>query len=467
MLRRARTASTGQRVATRAALGSLIAALFVLFGFARQGLAQVLSDVGYVGPTHGGLSAPTGEKPESKLWFAGGYWWADLYNPEVRQHHIYRFDPETHEWYDTGTALDTRPSSRSDVLWDAETQRLYVVSHVFSTSAAPTSAASNWGYLYRFSYDRGLLRYLPDDGFPVPVTRGKSETLTLAKDSIGRLWVTYVESRQVMVNHSEDGDMRWGEPHPLRTQNSGALSDDDIAAVISFGGDRIGVAWSNQRRSTMYFAVHLDSALPGEWAEETIIAERNMADDHINLKADRAGRVYLASKTSDEGEAPLVVLYVRDLAGVWTVHPFGTGADHHTRPIVLLDEERQRLHMFAASPESGGLIYYKQTALEAIQFPSGPGRVILQNAVDYRINNVTSTKQSVDQASGILILASGSTNRYFFNYITLDESSSLFTPMPEIATAIPLTPDQATPARATPIQSPPAGQAPGLAPSLP
>lgn len=439
----------------------------MLSGLARQGMAQVLSDVGYIGPTHGGLSAPTGEKPESKLWFANGYWWADLYNPEVQRHHIYRFDPETYEWYDTGAALDPRPSSRSDVLWDAETQRLYVVSHVFSTSAAPTSAESNWGYLYRFSYDRALLKFLPDDGFPVPVTRGKSEALTLAKDSRGRLWVAYVESRQVMVNHSEDDDTRWSEPRPLRTQNSGALSGDDIAAVISFGGDRIGIAWSNQRQSAMYFAVHLDSAPPGEWAEETIIAEPNMADDHINLKSDSAGRVYLASKTSDKGEAPLAVLYVRDLDGVWTVHPFGTGADHHTRPIVLVDEERQRLHMFAASPESGGLVYYKQTALDAIQFPAGPGRVVLQNAVDNRINNVTSTKQSVDQASGILILASGSTNRYFFNYIPLDESPFPFTPMPGVSTPAPSVLDQAAPARGTPIQSPPAGQAPGLAPSLP
>lgn len=439
----------------------------MLFGLVRQGMAQVLSDVGYIGPTHGGLSAPTGEKPENKLWFANGYWWADLYNPETQRHHIYRFDLETYEWFDTGTALDARPSSRSDILWDAETQHLYVVSHVFSTSAAPTPAESNWGYLYRFSYDRALLKYLPDDGFPVPVTRGKSETLTLAEDSTGRLWVAYVESRQVMVNHSEGGDTHWGEPHPLGTQNSVALSKDDIAAIISFKGDRIGIAWSNQRQSAMYFAVHLDSAPPGEWIEETIIAERNMADDHINLKSDSAGRIFLASKTSDKGEAPLAVLYARDLNGAWTVHPFGTGADHHTRPIVLVDEERQRLHMFAASPESGGLIYYKQTALDPIQFPAGPGKVVLQNAVDNRINNVTSTRQTVGQASGILILASGSTNRYFFNYIPLDESLFPFTPMPGAATRVPSAPDQAAPARGFPIKSPPAGQIPGRAPSLP
>jgi len=415
------------------------------------GSAQAPSDVGYIGPSHGGLSAPTGEKPESKLWYAGGFWWADLFNPEVGRHQIYRFDRETYQWIDTGTPLDTRASSRSDVLWDPGTGRLYVVSHVFTTSAAPTAADTNWGYLFRYHYDPGILRFLPDEGFPVAVTRGKAEALTLAKDSVGTLWVAYVENRQVMVNHSESNDATWGVPRPLPTPNSGALSSDDIAAVVSFGADRIGIAWSAQRQSTMYFAVHQDGTPADQWTQEIIISEPEIADDHINLKADSAGRVYLASKTSDTHESPLVVLYVRSAQGVWRMYPFGTGFDGHTRPIVLIDEAQGQLHMFAAAPETGGRIYYKRAPLNAIAFSSGPGELVLQNAVDGRLNNVTSTKQSVDASSGLLILASGSTNRYFFNFFPL-------TPARAPALAPPLS---------TPVQSAPAGDAPGLAPGLP
>lgn len=171
--------------------------------------------------------------------------------------------------------------------------------------------------------------------------------------------------------------------------------------------------------STMYFAVHVDGAPPDEWTEEVVITELNIVDDHINLKADSEGRVYLASKTSEKRERPLAVLYVRSPEGAWSVHPFGTGRDGHTRPIVLLDEEQRRVHMFAAAPERGGVIYHKQTSLDAIDFPPGSGDLVLQNLVDGRINNVTSTKQSIDESSGILILASGSTNRYFFNYLNL------------------------------------------------
>lgn len=418
MIRRANAVAWRQRALSRVALLSLSVTFTLAFGFSLA-QAQSPSDTGYIGPSHGGLSSPTGEKPESKLWYVGGYWWADLVNPEVQQHHIYRFDRDTYEWIDTGVALDDRPTARSDVLWDAESERLYVVSHVFSTNAAPTSAESNWGYLYRYRYDAAILQFLLDDGFPVPVTRGKSETLTIAKDSTNRLWVAYVEGRQVMFNYSDGDDRVWGEPRVLPTQNAGALSVDDIAAIVSFGGDRIGIAWSDQRMSTMYFAVHVDGAPLDEWSEEVIINELDAVDDHINLKAESEGRVFLASKTSEKRERPLAVLYVRAVDGRWSVYPFGTGRDGHTRPIVLLDEDQRRVHMFAAAPESGGVIYHKQTSLDAIDFPPGAGELVVQNLVDGRINNVTSTKQSVDRTSGILLLASGSTNRYFFNYLPL------------------------------------------------
>jgi len=418
MIRRASAAPGKQRIFTRVALIGLWTALALVFSPAALE-AQSPSDTGYVGPSHGGLSAPTGEKPESKVWYVGDHWWADLVNPEVQRHQIYRFDRDTFEWIDTGVALDPRPNARSDVLWDEQSGRLYVVSHIFTTNATPTSASTNWAFLYRYQYDAALLQFLPDDGFPVPVTRGKSEALTIAKDSTGRLWVAYVEGRRVMFNHSEGDDRVWGEPRALLTLNAGALSIDDIAAVVSFGGDHIGIAWSDQRMSTMYFAVHVDGAPPDEWTEEVVIAEQDIVDDHINLKADGEGRVYLASKTSEKREQPLAVLYVRSPDGVWSMYPFGIGHDGHTRPIVLLDEEQRRLHMFAAAPESGGAIYHKQTSLDAIEFLPGAGQVVLQNLVDRRINNVTSTKQSVNQSSGILILASGSTNRYFFNLLPL------------------------------------------------
>lgn len=424
------------RLARLGGFCSLIVLLAALAGIPQQTGAQMLSDIGYIGPSHGGLSAPTGEKPESKLWYHGGYWWANLYNSEAQEHRIYRFDPATYEWIDTGTPLDRRNSTKADILWDEATGKLYVVSHVFSTDAAPTLAESNWGILLRYSYDPAILRYILDDGFPVYVTKGKSETLTIAKDSTGQLWVAYVESRQVMFNNSQGDDRLWGEPRVLPVPNAVALSSDDIAAVTSFGGSQIGIAWSHQRHSAMYFAVHADGMPDDVWIQETIVAQPYFADDHLNFATDRTGRVFLASKTSAFRDAPLVVLYVREPGGRWDVYSFGIGYDGHTRPIVVIDEEQERVHMFAAAPETGGLIYHKQSDLNAIAFPPGQGEVVLYNAIDTRLNNVTSTKQNVDLSTGLLILASGYSNRYFFNYFTLTEPPPVVVPEPA-ATVLP------------------------------
>ena len=417
MIRGAKVTVTEIRTLLRVVL--VIGILVLSLAVALPAVAQGPADTGYVGPSHGGVSSPTAEKPESKVWYVGGYWWADMVNPEVKRHHIYRFDHETFEWIDTGVELDDRRNARSDILWDEDSERLYVVSHVFTTKAAPTPAESNWGRLYRYSYDAAIQQYILDDGFPVPVTRGKSETLTIAKDTTGRLWVAYAENRQVMFNHSLDNDLTWAEPQVLPTENAGALDIDDIAAIVSFD-NKIGIAWSDQRHSAVFFAYHEDGAPPDEWTEETVIAEPGIADDHINLTADSAGRVYFASKTSEKRERPLAVLYVRDTDGTWTMHPFGTGRDSHTRPIILIDEEQGLLHMFAAAPERGGMIYYKQTALDNIDFSPGTGELVLRNLVDGRINNVTSTKQSVNRSTGIMIVASGTTNRYYFNYFPPD-----------------------------------------------
>lgn len=416
----AQVSALEQRGPSRAVLALGTVVMILMIGV-HPSVAQGPSDMGFVGPSHGGISAPTAEKPESKLWYVGGHWWADMVNSEVDRHHIYRLDNETLEWIDTGVELDTRRNARADAMWDPQSERLYVVSHIFSTRAAPTSAESNWGLLFRYSYDAGIRQFILDDGFPVPVTRGKSETLTIAKDSTGRLWVTYTENRRVMFNHSLENDLTWAEPQELTTDNANALDIDDISAIISFGDDKIGIAWSDQRNSGIYFAIHEDGAPPDEWTEEAVIEELDVADDHINLKADSHGRVYLASKTSEKRERPLAVLYVRAVDGKWTQHSFGTGRDGHTRPIVLIDEAHGLLHMFAAAPERGGMIYYKQTSLDNIDFSPGAGELVMRNMVDGRINNVTSTKQTVDETSGILILASGTTNRYYFNYFPPSE----------------------------------------------
>src|SRR5262245_47449814 len=61
-------------------------------------------DVGVAGPsTAGDGSAATGEKPESKLWYNNGLWWAVLFHSSSQTHHIFWLDRSTQQWVDTGT----------------------------------------------------------------------------------------------------------------------------------------------------------------------------------------------------------------------------------------------------------------------------------------------------------------------------------------------------------------------------
>jgi hypothetical protein len=312
------------------------------------------TDVGYRDFSFGssGISAPTGEKPESKLWWNDGSWWGSLYNDGAQEYHIYRLDEASQNWVDTGTLLDDRSQSKADVLWDG--QKLYVASHVFTTNGRPDPDSSTWGRVYRYSYDPVSKAYSLDAGFPVTVTEGRSETLVLAKDSTGQLWVTYVENDAVMVNHSNASDLNWGTPFVLPAGNNAVgVTTDDISAVhafqgdkigVAFQGDKIGVMWSNQTQSKMYFAIHNDSDPDAVWQpEETALpgpgCSGACADDHINLKSllsDGSGRVFAAIKTSlSTGSAPSIMLLVRDLAGNWESYVFGRAIDEKWTPLYV------------------------------------------------------------------------------------------------------------------------------------
>ena len=50
-----------------------------------------------------GVNGPTAEKPQSKLWFNDGIWWADMFDNSTMQWRIYRFDATSQSWMQTGT----------------------------------------------------------------------------------------------------------------------------------------------------------------------------------------------------------------------------------------------------------------------------------------------------------------------------------------------------------------------------
>jgi hypothetical protein len=424
----------------------------------------------------GSNSKPTGEKPESKLWFNDGLWWGVLWRGELKGggYTINRLDRTTQTWIETQTVVDQRSKARVDVGWDGT--HLYVVAHIYAGTGATVTKDGDRGKLYRFSYDAGTQTYLPDAGFPVNVNSAKTETLVLAKDSTGRLWVTYVENGNVMVNHSLGDDLTWSTPFALPSVKANTLDKDDIASIIAYDG-HVGIMWSRQTYNnlshpttdpnphsggsdcspdptvptckgsrvasdsdhlasiTMNFAVHDDGAAPSAWSADAIYT--TSGDDHINLKT-HDGYVYAAFK--EDGDAKVIGLLAcktqasgcRD-KNDWKHYPVfktrdneGNSPQAHlqnlsqwnpTRPLVLIDTENRDLYVFVSLEQFAQFaIHYKKTKLDAINFDlRDPGVSFIRSATDLLINDPTSTKQNVNSTTGLVVLASDDGSFYYFH----------------------------------------------------
>jgi PKD repeat protein len=399
-----------------------------------------IGDIGFAGPsTQGTGGAATGEKPESKLWFNDGRWWASMFDRTSGTYHIWWLNRSTRSWVDTGVVIDDRPTSRADTLWDGT--HLYVASAVYATSNT-TAAPGNPTRLYRFSYNPVQKTYTRDAGFPVNINNTSSETITLDRDTSGRLWATWAQGRQVYYNTttSPGNDSSWGTPAVLPVTNATGLDPDDISGVIAFGtpggaggsGGRIGVMWSNQTASTTYFAIHNDTDPVERWQapEAVTLPGPKQSDDHLNVKelqTDDRGRVFAVIKTGlDEvagagSSAPSIVVLARARQGGWSRATFGRVQDCHTRPSLVLDASNNLVHVYATAPDSGcpfsgapGTIFEKTSSIDNLSFPAGRGTPVMRSASSPNLNNVTGTKQTVNNATGIVLLASDDVARRYW-----------------------------------------------------
>src|SRR3954447_3561388 len=169
--------------------------------------AVAAADVGYRDATFTASSVvkPSGQKPQSKLWFHAGSWWGDLFVPGPDEYRVERLDPLTQSWADTGPTLDARNSSSGDVLSDGD--RLYVA----SSSYDPGSPDATRIQIVRLDYDAAAGRYARDPRYQAVLTGGPVEAVVLDKDSTGRLWITYTRDDTVWVAHTggPPGDA-WG-----------------------------------------------------------------------------------------------------------------------------------------------------------------------------------------------------------------------------------------------------------------
>jgi hypothetical protein len=417
----------------------------VLFGTALLGLlapraAAAPVALGYRDNSYAGTTAPTAEKPQSKLWFNAGSWWGLLFRPSASSggtFTIQRLDLVTHTWVDTGIAADTREGVRLDALSDGN--KLYVASSRGTANPSLNRKVRISGY----TYDAVARAYTPDPGFPVDLADGDVQEIVIDRDGTGTLWATFVLDGRVMVTHTTGAATQWVTPYVLPVGLAAIVRPEpegDQSSIVRFGGNKVGIMFSSQVDPTglgvMYWATHVDGTSDQSWVLTQALSGHKLADEHINLKAlpsgDPAGQVLAAVKTSLHASGQMLIDLLRLGAdGTWTSHAFGTVTDQQTRPLVQIDTDNRQVYVFASSPCCrGAVIYMKTSSLDNISFPPGLGTPFIQSASDTNTNNPTGTKQTVGKASGLLVLVGDDvTHTYLHNYKSLG-SSVPFPPPP-------------------------------------
>ncbi len=404
-------------------------------------------NVGYSDFAFGSATDPgagddaTASKPQSKLWYNDGSWWSVMFDASSadQKYHIYQLDATTNKWSAPGAAVDDRPLSRADALWDGS--KLYIVSTLSNLNVSGTTATTNQGRLYRYSYSSATKQYSLDTGFPVVIMNGSTETLTIDKDSTGTLWIVFTKGNKVIVRHSAGNDATWTDATITDPTNATTVFSDDIASLVAFKdntGSKIGVVWSKHpqtvAQTAIYFTYHRDGDPDTTWSTiEALYMNLSSdplcaADDHINLKslqADPSGSIFAALKTSfgDPGcgtgasNDPLIRLVVRKPNDTWAVTTFGTVAYDHTRPVVLLNTSNRKVYMFATARSGSGTIYMKSTSMDNPDFSNQPGlgTPFISSSSNTHLNNATTTKQTVSNTTGMVVLASDMNNLVYMH----------------------------------------------------
>ena len=269
---------------------------------------------------------PTADKPQSKLWFADGCWWAVL--PDSGGPTL---------WQRTGNSWQEHPGVRKKLngvpgradVWGEEHQ------------ATAVGVADSSLTVFRLQKQKGLpaVPWHPEVLATLyPPSPAPIETATLAKEGKGNWWVAAIAALKVCVWFSADDGKNWTKPVVLAE----GMDEDDICTITPLRGG-VGVIWSDQVRDAVLIREHLDGNPAPVWEKETVIDSGNKtADDHLNTALSSDGTLWLVTKNSvDQAGRPQFVLRVRCPDGKWVNKPYlvlENRMKRPSRPIVVTTE---------------------------------------------------------------------------------------------------------------------------------
>ena len=358
----------------------------------------------------------------SQLWYNDGRWWGAFSD---RTAGIY-FWSLANGTVTKGAQILANASAGPDTLWNGT--NLFVL--IYET----TSQAK----FYKYSYDSGTKTYALGAGFPVTIPlSGLATALTFTQDATGKLWATYAGS-----NGSGGGDGKvhviWTtSPDHLTWDTTGAVLESGISvlltetsAITPFGGNKIGVTWTNQVTNEIGFRYHTDGDLESNWGvKEVVDSGVGHATEYINIKGLSDGRIFLG-QLDNIGNRHFY-LFRRNAAGTWdpkipvTRNPVAKPKN----PLVLFDETNNEVYVAYRDSGLSSFIYFSRMNGDSNVMPAS---CPMGSA---NVANPTSTKQSLNGTSDLAIAARASSEVLAVLDLVAAPPASIASISPEFATA--------------------------------
>ncbi|WP_299761763.1 T9SS type A sorting domain-containing protein [uncultured Pontibacter sp.] len=347
------------------------------------------------------VSRNTGEKPQSKVWSYKCKQWAVLADKSGT--YLWRLD--NNKWRNV--------LKLSDKLANADCKIVDDIAHIFLF----TGEGKSYLVSLEYSSESGTYKFWSAQPTPSPVSLAEgAKTATIDIDSKGRMWLASDAAPNIKVRWSDSPYTNWSNPIDLVSN----ISINDIGAIIAMP-NKVGVMWSNQKAKRFGFRTHTDGDAPEVWSGDEVPASQSaldvhlgMADDHLNMTVASDGTLYCAIKTEyDTKGYPKIALLVRRPSGTWD--NLYEVSQKGTRPIVILNEEKNKVKVVYTAKDLDGEIVYKESDSKNISF--SPELPLIKNGA---YNNVSSSKGPYN--NDVVILASDSTQAV--GVLALDDQPS-------------------------------------------
>ncbi len=200
---------------------------------------------------------------------------------------------------------------------------------------------------------------------------------------------------------------------------------EDISALVSFN-NHTAVVWTNQSNpvsNTLHLALHPDTSGPTSgWKYYSATLPSGVhIDDHVDAKSIAASndQLFVALKMDSTTPTDTAIgMYAMDTSGNITFHKYSEKQDGDTRPILIVDESTNEVHLFVTGKTGGSKICYKTLSIPpAGDFPAGDcGVTFIEDDVIKNFNNATSMKRNVNATTGIVVLAGDDANGKLYGH---------------------------------------------------